>query len=92
MPRAKPTDAQWQRLKPLRPGKAAAPGRAGFDQRKTVNGVLWIARTDVPRRGRPPYRTPANGILFTGVSAVGRKAGSLPSCLKPCRMTCICKS
>ena len=43
-PRAKLTDAQWRRLEPLLPGKAAAPGRAGFNNRRTVAGILWIAR------------------------------------------------
>lgn len=32
MPRAKLTDAQWQRLEPLLPGKTTDPGRTGFDQ------------------------------------------------------------
>ena len=49
------TDAQWQRLEPLLPGKPADPGRTGFDQRKTVEGILWIARTGAPWRDRPPY-------------------------------------
>ena len=55
MPRTQLTDAQWQRLEPLRPGKPADPGRTGFDQRKTVEGILWIARTGAPWRARPTY-------------------------------------
>ena len=39
-PRAKLTDAQWRRLEPLLPGKATDPGRTGFDNRKTVEGIL----------------------------------------------------
>lgn len=53
-PRTKLTDAQWQRLEPLLPGKATDPGRTGFDNRKTVEGILWIARTGAPWRDLPP--------------------------------------
>ena len=55
MPRAKLTNAQWQRLEPLLPGKTTDPGRTGFDHRKTVEGILWIARTGAPWRDLPPY-------------------------------------
>ena len=44
-----------QRLVPLLPGKLADPGPTGFDQRKTAEGILWIARTGAPWRARPPY-------------------------------------
>ncbi len=54
-PRTKLTDAQWQRLEPLLPGKPTDPGRTGFDNRKTVEGILWIARTGAPWWDRPPY-------------------------------------
>ena len=54
-PRIKLADAQWPRLAPLRPGKPADPGRPGFDNRKTVAGILWIARAGAPWRDRPPY-------------------------------------
>ena len=55
MPLAQLTDAQWQRLEPLLPGKPTDPGPAGFDQRKTVEGILWIARAGATGRDRPPY-------------------------------------
>ena len=54
-PRTKLTAAQGQRLEPLLPGKATDPGRTGFDNRKTVEGILWIARAGAPWRARPPY-------------------------------------
>lgn len=54
-PRIKLTNAQWQRLEPLLPGKPTDPGRTGFDNRKTVEGILWIARTGAPWRDLPPY-------------------------------------
>ncbi len=62
MPRTQLTDAQWQRLEPLLPGKPADPGRNGFDQRKTVEGILWIARTGAPWRDRQPYFGKGNTI------------------------------
>lgn len=54
-PRTKLTDAQWQRLEPLLPGKATDPGRTGLDNRQTVEGILWIARTGAPWRDLPPH-------------------------------------
>jgi transposase len=34
------SDAQWERIKDLLPGKAGDPGRSGKDNRSFVNGVL----------------------------------------------------
>ena len=82
-PRAKRTDAQWRRLEPLLPGKATAPGRAGYDNRKTVEGMLWIARAGAPWRDRPPYFGKWNTIHQR--SGGGLRAGSWPGCLTPCR-------
>ena len=39
------TDAQWQRIAPLLPGKVGDPGRSGVDNRLFVNGVLWVLRS-----------------------------------------------
>ena len=61
-PRAKLTDAQWQRLEPLLPGKPAAPGSAGFNNRQTVAGILWIAHAGAPWRARPPYFGQGNTV------------------------------
>jgi transposase len=49
------TDAQWQRIEALLPGKAGDPGRTGRDNRLFVNGVLWVLRSgahwhDLPER------------------------------------------
>jgi len=49
------SDAQWERIAPLLPGKAGDPGRTGGDNRLFVNGVLWVLRSgahwcDVPER------------------------------------------
>jgi putative transposase len=49
------TEAQWDRIKDLLPGKAGDPGRSGADNRLFVNGVLWVLRSgahwhDLPER------------------------------------------
>jgi putative transposase len=49
------SDAQWERIAPLLPGKVGDPGRTGSDNRLFVNGVLWVLRSgahwrDVPER------------------------------------------
>lgn len=49
------SDAQWHRIADLLPGKAGDPGRSGADNRRFVNGVLWVLRSgahwhDLPER------------------------------------------
>jgi transposase len=49
------SEAQWQRIAPLLPGKSGDPGRSGLDNRLFVNGVLWVLRSgahwhDLPER------------------------------------------
>lgn len=49
------SDAQWQRIESLLPGKAGDPGRSAADNRLFVNGVLWVLRSgahwhDLPAR------------------------------------------
>jgi transposase len=46
-------DAQWERVAPLLPGKPGDPGRSGDDNRRFVEGVLWIVRTGAPWRDLP---------------------------------------
>ena len=45
------------------------PGRLGFDNRKTVEGILGLP--EPARRGAAGRRTSAKGMLFTSVSAAG---------------------
>jgi putative transposase len=47
------TDAQWLRIESFCPGKAGDKGRHGEDNRRFVDGVLWIARTGAPWRDLP---------------------------------------
>ena len=49
------TDVQWERICELLPGKASDPGRTADDNRRFVNGVLWVLRSgahwhDLPER------------------------------------------
>ena len=49
------TDAQWQRIEALLPGKVGDPGRSGRNNRLFVNAVLWVLRSgarwsDLPER------------------------------------------
>jgi transposase len=51
------TDAQWKRIAPLLPGKKGDPGRNGDDNRRSLEGILWIVRTGAPWRDLPEYST-----------------------------------
>ena len=53
--RAVLTDAQWERIAPLLPGKKKDPGRSGDDSRRSLEGILWIVRTGAPWRDLPDY-------------------------------------
>ena len=47
------SDAQWERLAPLLPGKPGDPGRHARDNRLFLEAVLWIARTGASWRDLP---------------------------------------
>jgi len=47
------SDAQWEQIAPLIPGKPGDPGRHGRDNRSFVESALWIARTGAPWRDLP---------------------------------------
>lgn len=49
------SQAQWEWLEDLLPGKAGDPGRTAADNRTFLNGVLWVLRSgarwsDLPLR------------------------------------------
>ena len=50
MDRSLLSDAQWERIEALLPGKPGDPGRSGADNRRFVEAVLWIVRTGAPWR------------------------------------------
>ena len=47
------TDAQWERIKDLLPGKASDSGRTAADNRSFVNAVLYVLRTGIPCEDLP---------------------------------------
>lgn len=48
------TDAQWESIKDLLPGKQGDPGRTGKDNRLFVDAVLYVLKTGVPWEDLPP--------------------------------------
>jgi transposase len=48
------TDAQWQLIAGLLPGKADDPGRTAADNRLFVNAVLWVLRSGAHWHDLPP--------------------------------------
>jgi putative transposase len=49
------TDAQWERIEHLVPGKQGDPGRTGEDNRLFVDAIVWMARTGAPWRDLEAY-------------------------------------
>jgi transposase len=47
------TDAQWELIDDLLPGKAGDPGRTAADNRLFVNAVLFVLRTGIPWEDLP---------------------------------------
>jgi putative transposase len=47
------TQAQWERIAPMLPGKKSDPGRTGGDNRLFVNGCLWVLRSGAHWRDLP---------------------------------------
>jgi transposase len=47
------TEAQWEKIKDLLPGKQSDPGRTAADNRLFVNAVLYVLKTGVPWEDLP---------------------------------------
>jgi transposase len=47
------TDADWERIKDLLPGRPGQPGWLANDNRLFLDAVLWIAKTGAPWRDLP---------------------------------------
>jgi transposase len=58
------SDAQWQQVAPLLPGKVGDPGRSGADNRRFLEAVLWMARTGAPWRDLPETFGKWNSIFI----------------------------
>ena len=91
MHRGEISDNYWQRLQPLLP-EHKRTGRPPADDRRIVNGILWILRTGAPWRDLPerygPWRTVASrfyrwqkaGVwekLLSAVQSMADAAGEL---------------
>jgi transposase len=48
------SDAQYEKIAPLLPGKSGDPGRTAANNRLFVEAVLWIVRTGAPWRDLHP--------------------------------------
>ena len=48
------SDAQWGRIERMLPGKAGDPGRPGEDNRRFIDGVLWVLRSGARWHDLPP--------------------------------------
>ena len=47
------SQAQWEQIAPMLPGKSSDPGRTGSDNRLFVNGCLWVLRSGAHWRDLP---------------------------------------
>jgi len=47
------SDAQYEKIAPILPGKSGDPGRTAADNRLFIEAVLWIVRTGAPWRDLP---------------------------------------
>ena len=56
------SDARWERLAPLLPGKAGDPGRSAGDNRLFLEAVFWLVRTGAPWRDLPREFGPWNSV------------------------------
>ena len=52
-PRTMLTDKQWALIEPVLPGRPGDPGRSGKNNRMSLEGMIWIARTGAPWRDLP---------------------------------------
>lgn len=42
------SDAQWERIEPLLPGKKSDPGRTATDNRLFVDAIVFVLKTGIP--------------------------------------------
>ncbi len=47
------TDAQWEKVKDLLPGKESDPGRTAADNRLFVDAVIYVLKTGIPWEDLP---------------------------------------
>src|SRR5215212_7058531 len=72
MRKVEKTDEHWRRLEPLLPPPRRGRGRPRADDRKTLNGILYVLRTGCRWGGRPPQVRLSHNLL-TPFKDMGRK-------------------
>ena len=74
LPRHAISDADWDRIKDLLPGRPGQPGWRAADNRRFIDAVLWIARTGAPWRDLPdrfgPWRRAVVGRSICVLNSV----------------------
>jgi len=70
------TDAQWEKIGPLLPKRRQRPqgGRHPKDDRKVLEGILWILRSGAGWQDLPPG-IPRPVHLLAAASRLGRARG-----------------
>ncbi len=56
------TDAQWNQIQDLLPGKAGDPGRTASDNRLFVDAVLYVLKTGIPWEDLPARYGKSNTV------------------------------
>ena len=57
------SQAHWQIIEPILPGKKGDPGRTAVDNRRFIEGVLWIGENGGKWRHLPPYYGNWNSVF-----------------------------
>ena len=76
-PRHALSDADWERIKDLLPGRPGQQGGIAADNRLFVDAVLYVARTGIPWRDLPERF--GNWNSACGASTAGRPRASGPA-------------
>lgn len=56
------TDAQWEQIKDLLPGKEGDPGRTAADNRLFVDAVIYVLKTGIPWEDLPARYGKPNSV------------------------------
>ena len=56
------SDGIWMKIKKHLPGRAGTVGKPAKDNRRFINGVLWVLRTGAPWRDLPEYYGSWNNV------------------------------
>ena len=77
------SEAQWARVAPMLPGKAADPGRTGGDNRLFVNGCLGVLRAGPHCRALPErdgkWKTPHQRFTRAAQARAEEAAAAAPA-------------